>query len=63
MNEAKKDYYCLTGFLKSEDLFESDGPEEIELSFCLDQIEIEPRKSAEAKYRLISEIDAKPKKN
>lgn len=63
-NKAKQDNYFLTSWFEIEKLFEYDGPEIIELSFCIDQmVEIETKKSADAKYKLISEINAKPEKN
>ena len=62
-NKAKQDNYFLTNWFEIEKLFEYDGPEIIELSFCIDQmVEIETKKSADAKYKLISEINAKPEK-
>ena len=62
-NIAKQDNYFLTNLFEIEKLFEYDGPEIIELSFCIDQmVEIETKKSADAKYKLISEINAKPEK-
>lgn len=62
-NKAKQDNYFLTNWFEIEKLFEYDGPEIIELSFCIDQmVEIETKKSADAKYKVISEINAKPEK-
>lgn len=62
-NKAKQDNYFLTNWFEIEKLFEYDGPEIIELSFCIDKmVEIETKKSADAKYKLISEINAKPEK-
>lgn len=63
ITEVKKDKHCcVDNFFKNESIFENDGPEKIGLSFWVEEIEMEPRKSEKTKYKLVSEIDAKTEK-
>ena len=52
--KAKQDEICDADEFGIEDLFESDGPEEISLDFSINLIETVPEKTEKSEYRIVS---------
>ena len=52
--KAKQDEFCDADEFGIEDLFESDGPEEISLDFSINLIETVPEKTEKSEYRIVS---------